>query len=377
MSEKTTDKSSLIPQVSHKEYREELELCYAMKHSVYVESGPGMGKTQAGQEFAGALAERHPEVGHAPEDHYVERRPVYMDPTTITGVVMPNRELGVADLYPMAYWPTEKNIAAGRFPRHGVIQLDEAPNAARLVLNSLLELLNDRRINGEPIGEGWMVVMTGNRTTDNTGANPLPMALVSRISWYGLTVHPDEFFEYGVRNGVRTDVLAFYTKVRADLLNTFNPTRQEPYACPRSLVRMSKKLDTYEKMNPGALVPAHTLASVVGNSAKVFLGRRNVLTQGPTWEDIVADPENCKVPTERLAVFNTAISIGARADGTNLTKVYPYIQRLGDQEIVNVTMSSIYHRFDSSGLPSEDPKNPGTTAAYADWCRKFNKAKRG
>lgn len=373
-----TEKSALVPQITHDEFEAELDYNYAARRSTYIEGPPGVGKTQAVREFSRTLAERHPSKGFGPETHYLEYRPVYMDPVQISGVCMPDRETRTAVQYPAAVWPTEARIEAGDYPEHGVVCLDEMPNAPRMVLNALLELLNDHSINREPLGPGWMVVATGNRGIDNTGSNSLPMALISRIAWYSLIVTPDDLFKYGTRTGrIRTDVLAFYTKVRSDLMMTFDPTRQEPYTCPRSLESMSRKLDHFERLRPGATVPEHSLVSLVGNSAKVFLGMRGVLTQCPTWKEILESPTTCRKPTDRLAVFNTSITIGMHADGTNIDKVYPYVEGLGDDETVNLTMSSVLHRFDKSGLSIDDPKNPMNTATFSKWSEQYTRAKRG
>lgn len=143
----------------------------------------GIGKTQATRELARRLSQRTgKEYGHAMLNL------ASLDSPDITGLPVLDNTRGRAIFAPMAVLPYEENVQAGLFPECGILDLEELNRVDRYLRGAVLNLLNERQVNGFRLAPGWKIVVTLNPTAEGFHVNELDLAEHSRL--VELVVYP-------------------------------------------------------------------------------------------------------------------------------------------------------------------------------------------
>jgi hypothetical protein len=176
-------------------------------------------------------------------------------------------------------------------PERGILLLDEINQAKEDQQKVVANLMQAREIHGHKLKPGWMIMSTGNRSTDRAGAGRLLTHLMDRLTQVELDVSFEDWRLWAINNNVAMDVIVFLSFKRA-LLNTFD-SKLDKNATPRSWVQgVAAQLGK---------VPAHleleTFKGDVGEGpASEFLAWVQIKRTLPNPETILRDPSNAPIP---------------------------------------------------------------------------------
>jgi hypothetical protein len=333
---------------------EETILAIGNTNAVHLVGEPGVGKT--------AMFERIvARTGY---------RGVYIDtPNTELGdigIPMPNHETKTTSLYPNEHW-------GFHIKQPMVIFIDEFTKPSSMAVQNMLHpLLNERRIGGFHLHEDSIVVTAGNNNTDGVGD------MLKAHSLNRLTILPvrkptaEEWIEWGAGNGVAAEALAWVKAYphalasyrdagQADNPYIFNPkTPQKSFVSPRSLYRASNILTKRQHVSRNALIAG--LTGTLGEAAaRDMIAYVEVADSLPTWDEVLADPRGCKLPTSPAALNIMAYGAMQRIDRGNIGKWFEYLKRT-PKELQSVFCLSTSKHPDKKQILM-------TSGAFVTWMR--------
>ena len=295
----------------------------------------GLGKTQIAQQLADAMAEEFEQdcpcvIFRAGQKSIVDA----------TGVPVADHETKRTKFYApdMGDIPSEE-----RDGPLGVWCLDEYNTLPKPLQAPSLGMIEDRRIGDTEIPKEWLILATGNRTTDGGYANRLGAPANDRLAMFNIEPDLTSFIEYAYKVELpNVDLIANFLKHRPALL-----------ACMPGETSVDEKKDwrvsfdkdarsfptprTWFKAAPLLSLKADVrevaLASLVGNA--VAAEYENWFAVGrdlPQVEEIVANPHGCRLPTEQQtragADYMLCMMLAAGATASNIDAICTYASRL-------------------------------------------------
>jgi hypothetical protein len=120
--------------------------------------------------------------------------------------------------------------------------LDELPACPPDVQKAFYSLLLERRLGEHALPPGTWVVAAGNRLQDRALVRAMSSALVNRVIILQLRVDVDEWLAWGLRCGVRAEILSFIRTVPDALMRPV-PADPVPFSTPRAWSLLSRALD--------------------------------------------------------------------------------------------------------------------------------------
>jgi hypothetical protein len=233
-------------------------------------------------------------------------------------------------------------------------------------------LLNERRIGGMKLHPDSIVVTAGNNLSDGVGdvlkghsMSRLTILPVRKPTW-------EEMVDYGTRDGFAPEMLAFirqYPDVMAsykdptqkDNMKIYNPKHpQKSYFCPRTAKKGSNILNKRASVTRNSLVTA--LCGTIGESAaRDLLAFVEVADSLPTFDEVIRDPKNCKVPTNAAALCIMAYGAVQKIDRSNISAWFEYLKR---------TPKELQSVFCVTTSKNEDKKSIlMTSSSFVNWMR--------
>lgn len=275
---------------------------------VHVEGSPGLGKTEIQKQIAEELG-----IGfrliHAPllqpEDYSFPV--VSADKTTVDFIVSKN-------LFP---------IVGADCPETGILLIDDLAQADNSTQKILRNLILEREIHGKKLKEGWTIVTTGNRTTDRAGSNRILTHLRNSLTTIELEVSLDDWTNWALNNGVKTEIISFI-RFRPELLNNFNP-QSEVNATPRAWVQgVSAAL--------GVVDPSQEFEVFKGDvgegPAAELVGFLKIYRKLPSVDSILLNPTGLAVPTDPATLYALCGSLAHRSTVDNFGRVVQFVSRI-------------------------------------------------
>lgn len=226
---------------------------------------------------------------------------------------------------------------------HGIILFDELLQAPADVQKVLADVLDpeERTLAGWPIPDGWIVVGTGNRVQDKSGATRMLSHLLNRCAVFELQFDVARWAEWADDNGVNPLVIDCAVTYHGEgFFDTSVPTEDGAFCTPRSLVRAADQLSAFMATPEfdGTYIPSYIqalIAANIGERASGMLVRHiGMADQVPTAKEIHDSPLDCSVPDStghQLLAANRAIN-GAfnaatgEASLTYITRLRPDLQ---------------------------------------------------
>jgi len=240
---------------------------------------------------------------------------------------------------------TTKYYPNARFKVHSgkpvVMMFDEFSKGADPVKNMLhpcLEKANPR-LGDISLNNSNVVFLTGNLSTDGVG-DTLKSHTRNRI--VELTVAKptaDEWIEWAINKGsIEPEVIAWVNRFphvlasyvdggQADNPYIYNPRKpMTAFVSPRSLETASNIVRTRKQNDTDAVIAA--LAGAIGESgARDMQAYIEFADQLPTWEAMIKDPKNTKVPTSSGACAIVVFGAIARIDAESFGPFMEYLER--------------------------------------------------
>jgi hypothetical protein len=354
----------LLNRVATLKEAEDLIIALGSNGSVHLVGEPGVGKTSMYKNIVRRTGYRG----------------IYIDAPNVElgelGIPIPNHETKTTCIYPNDQWGFHVDE-----PK--VIFIDEFTKAPNAVQNMLHPMLNfPRMIMGRPLHEQDIVVTAGNYTGDGVGDNMRShsrnrltvMQVKKPHAGFNVdgSIDKDSWGAWAVANNIVAEILA-WTKENPQILASyldagqagnkyiFNPKEaQKSFVSPRSLQRASNILAVRAGNTTNAIVTA--LEGTIGApAARDLMAFVDVADSLPTWESIIRDPLNAKVPSSPSALCLLAFSAVQRVDRQTIGKFFEYLQR---------TPKELQSIFCLTGMNNDEKKKIFLTSqSFVDWMR--------
>ena len=268
------------------------ELC-----SVYIEGGPGVGKSSLVYEAARSAGV-----------DFVDFRLTLRDPVDLRGLPFADRK-GEA-----ARW-----LAPAELPRDGkgILMFDDLPTAAPAVQAAAYQIVIwPHRLGEYQLPPGWIVVGAGNRRGEGL-YHPIPPALRNRFTYVAMDVHLDDWTAWAITADVDPVVIAFihwaYGRDQKEgrqhwPLYCFDSETDWTFPTPRGWERVSRKV----KAGLEGDVLAEAVAGDVGlATAQEFMAYRRMSSDIPDPREIL---EGRVYSLDRIdVVYATVVSVAHHA----------------------------------------------------------------
>lgn len=317
-----------------------LKSMFTHRRPVLVEGSPGLGKTQVIQAAAREV------FG---DDGFIQFHAPTMNPEDWA---MP---CPTADRSAVKFLPNDRFPLVGTdAPEHGVLLIDEAPQADNAIQKSVANLIQEREVYGHKLKAGWSVVMTGNRASDRAGANRILSHLRNRVTTIEFEPSLDDWCSWALDNNVRTEVIAFI-RFKPGLLNDFNP-QLDINPTPRAWAEgVSPLIDA---------VPAEAEFEVIKGAvgegaASEFKGFLSIFRKLPNPDVVLMNPDTHEVPTEASVRFALSGAMAHRASVDNFDAVMTFMKRMPEEFTVLAVLDSIRRKPEIQG-----------TKAFLQWAAK-------
>lgn len=279
---------------------------------------PGVGKSDVVRQVAKTL-------GY----NLIDFRATLRDPVDMRGLPLVDAKTGSTRWLAPNELPQED-----RDGKHGLLFLDELPNAAPLMQASCFGLVLDRQLGEYKLPKGWVPVAAGNRLADRSAAQRMPTALANRFAHFEVTADVDAWVEWANSAGVDPMLVAFL-RFRPELIHKMPVGEDKSFPTPRSWMQCAKLL------NCDATIRQHLFSANVGPGPAAELeGFLRVFSKLPSIASILANPSGAPIPDadEPSQFFAVAQALARKATRENFKAVLTYVKRLGVEfEIMTVT----------------------------------------
>ena len=208
-----------------------------------------------------------------------------------------------------------------------LIQLDEFASGTREMQSAANKLLFERMVGNHKLHPKAFVMAMGNLETDNAFVNPMPAHTKSRQ--VHLYVHQDveEWIQWGASAGIDSRVLAI-AAYRPNYIQEYDPDSVDiNYTCARTLEELSDQIKGVKTEDLKEIMPV--IRGTIGEGAATeFKSFCAVYKDLVTIKEIIADPENCKLPQRAEQRYATASLLYESMTVDNATELVTYARRL-------------------------------------------------
>jgi hypothetical protein len=282
-----------------------LRILVRARQAVFIWSGPGCGKSAVTRQVAAALNLPLHDV-----------RALLLDPVDLRGLPFlasdGRSKWAVPDFLPQ--------------DGSGILFLDELNAAPAMVQASCYQLILDRKLGEYTLPEGWSIVAAGNRDSDRAVTTRMPTPLRNRFVHLEFEVDLQEWCEWAIQAGIRSEVVAFL-RFRPALLSCFDRDANA-FPSTRSWEFVSRILDSLGA--PSNLAVEHELiVGAVGTGAATeFSGFLRMFRELPDVDAILLDPQHAPAPEDPSAQYAVASALAQCASDTNFDRNCTYLNRL-------------------------------------------------
>lgn len=201
------------------------EIAYRIKDSLMQWGGPGIGKSQAVQQWNAEKVKEYNE--HIAKGEKVKPwNPTVCDvrlsmkePVDLIGVPTIQIETVDGKGKPTTVWATPSMWPQdnGEFSG-GVIHLDEMNQGQAAILNAAFQLIQDRALGEYKVPEGYLIIASSNPPAFNNTVTELSIPLSNRFSHFNIVANFDSWFNHRLNHGGNVDVLTFLKTQGSNLL---------------------------------------------------------------------------------------------------------------------------------------------------------------
>lgn len=216
-----------------------------------------------------------------------------------------------------------------------VLFFDDVVTADEQTQASLYKAIHERRVGRLTFRDDVRIILAGNRPEDKSAAQDMPLALANRMLHFHVRSDMEEWQRWAVGAGVHPLIIAYLRSQPQDL-STFNEAvkhNQKAFATPRTWHLLS---DVLKGANTSDEDTRFLLASGMigeGTATKLCAFFRSTVGLIPP-EEIVADPDNCRLPdSKNLDLAHATVAglegyVVANNDVANIKAAMVYGMRL-------------------------------------------------
>ena len=189
------------------------DIAYAAKDSLMQWGAPGVGKSQAVQQWnADKVLEYQRRI--AAGENIKPWNPVVCDvrlsmkePVDLVGVPIPTKnekgEMATVWAIP-SMWPRDDDQYSG-----GVIHLDEMNQGQAAILNAAFQLIQDRALGEYKVPEGYLIIGSSNPAAFNNTVTEFSGPLSNRFSHFNVKANFESWMNHRLNHGGNLDVMTF------------------------------------------------------------------------------------------------------------------------------------------------------------------------
>ena len=308
----------------------------------YVKSSPGIGKSSL---FALATAQLNL--------YMIDHRISTSAPEDLTGLPrFTTDENGrtKAEFVPFKdIFPTIDMGLSEEYEGYAIV-LDEFNSGQRETIAASYKLVLDKKTGQVPLHERTVIGMAGNKDTDRAITNVIGTAMQSRV----ITINLKEDYtcwleDVALPNNYHSMIIAYLSQHTGSLM-TFRPDHEDDtFACPRTWEFMNNHLKVDGTVRPDRL---QKYAGTIGYGEATRLIQFAKAQDGIVlWRDILADPENAKLPTNPDQGWMIASIMAEQANEETFGAFTRYAKRL------RLNMRVLFYRMVMAQKPElrEDP----------------------
>ena len=210
----------------------------------------------------------------------------------------------------------------------GIIFWDEFTQAMVDTQKVTSKAVNERKFGTYQISPNVIQVMAGNRHTDKSGATKLLSMMANRIDIVDVAVDNDALIDYFIDTDYNPLFAAYLNSSPYDEARDFQPNEDSNFT-PRSFERVAQKWkDADPKGDNGVALSLMDIASSVGiGRAREFRSFAEMVDKMPSRQEIMLNPEDCKVPTKLDEQCAVACMLTMSATDKTFGQYATYIQR--------------------------------------------------
>lgn len=337
---------------------------YASGNCITLRSRPGRGKT--------SVISKAPQIiGEATGKNigFVHLFAPTLTPADTVGYLIPSKDhVGhAASKFTRPFWwytndATGTTRALEEFDG-GIIFIDEEDKADPDIKKIIGEMGLSGQCGPHKLPSGWVVWMAGNHRSDRSGSTRELDHLINRRCQLDITDDLKGWVEWAIVSGLNGVAVAFAEQNPNIVFESDPPAIQGPWPTPRSFVECVQHLQCFA--GPDGKLPTDNAAA---EDAKGYIGAEAAVQlmafirlehDLPSLAEIVADPQNAKLPSRPDSQMLVAYSLAARAEQANMPALVTYCDRL-PQEFAILFADSAVTR-DSDLINSQ---------AMDDWCQR-------
>lgn len=321
--------------VNTNQYKKYLLHNYKLKEPIYIQGGPGIGKSEIplqvfkkqakeeGLEFAqwDKTSREDKEVMFANRDKYFvycDQRLAQMDVTDLRGIPKLNSDR--VDPMPPSWvlYFCDPNA-------HGLIFFDELNLAPQTVQGSAYQIIRDRSMADMMLGDGVYCIAAGNRAEDKAYTFDLPLPLRDRFSEMELRPDVDSWTEWASSESVNPHLIAF-VNWKESYLYKISETGADKSTTPRGIARASRLVGNEEIGSPDANM---LLSMSVGEAfATEFQGYVKYF-KSLDWDEIYSHPESIReLETSQLFAVSGGLSEHFTKDSKRFDNIINVVEHM-------------------------------------------------
>jgi len=357
-------------------------------NGLYLESGPGIGKSEGAFQATEQLAKTLGEPAAITQFMLAT-----ISSVDVRGFMLPvkgaNGSLDTIFSIP-PWFPTLANISVvepngkwhkpgtwtGTVPRVGNLFLDEFAQAEDEIKKPAAELIYKGNVGTCTLPDGWRVIAAGNRVTDRSGVLRELMFLVNRRCRLSIDASLPAWLDWASRQDDKDRphylTMSFAQKNPDLVFRDSVPEGTDPFCTPRTLCLMDKDLaalrseaDVDHDRLPLDGIAREVAAGWIGQGAAAqFYTHLKYADQLPDISDIEKDPAKAKCPDGRDAQMVCGYMLAHNVNEKNAGAILRYMNRL------NIEMQVLTIRAISAPQQENRTKAIVVQPEYIQWLMK-------
>ena len=173
---------------------------------------------------------------------------------------------------------------------------------------------------------GDVVLCAGNRMSDRSGTNQMPMHLKDRITTIEVEPNLDDWCKYASSKGIDHRIIS-WLRFKPEFLHKFDRDANA-FPTPRSHERVSQILSW--ELDEDTMY--HAVSCQIGESASANLFTHiRIHDRCPNLDDIVKDPDGVVVPEEMAIAFATTSGLVSKVNDGNMANILKYVSRMSGE----------------------------------------------
>jgi hypothetical protein len=323
-------------------------------NGLYLESGPGLGKSDAVFQTAAALAAHlNVPVG------LVVFMLATISSVDVRGFMLPTKPVeaggAMGTIFSLPPWyPVRSNMIViepdgtvhregtwtGETPQVGILFLDEFAQAEDEVKKPAAELIYKGNVGPTELPRGWRVIAAGNRMSDRSGVMRELMFIVNRRCKLSIDASLPAWLSWANAQPphLRPHYLSMsFAQKNPDLVfRDAVPPGSDPFCTPRTLCLMDRDLQALrspddikkDRMPLDGIAREVAAGWIGGGEAAQYYTHLKYADELPDIADIERDPATAKLPPNRDAQMVAGYMLAHGVNKRNADKVMGYLKRM-------------------------------------------------